>query len=168
MRKRISGNTGALALIALALTVIAALAVRCAQLQSYVSTESASLAQLQKRDALAAFDRFTLPPNRKLSVCNESAKEVTISALTAVYIDAHGNPATFNSASDQWRVWKIPAGSTRSLSLASSGSPAWDGSAVFFAMDIGSGNADQLVAGTSADLRSGCLRLPARITAEDN
>lgn len=169
-RKRQPGQDGGsravpIVLIVFSLLAIALLAARDARLQAGLRAENEALAEARNREANAVFDRLDLPPNRRLTVCNASKNDLTISALTAIYIDAGGRSAIFNSASHQWRTWRIPSNAgERELAAPESG---WDGSAVFFAMDVESDGKRRLISGTSDDLAGGCIRLSAATESEE-
>ena len=163
IRTQSGGRTAALTLAALAALTCAVLAVRCLRLQADLGAERRRLDDAKNQTVQATFDRLALPPNQKIAVCNRSGSDITVSALTAVYIDAEGKPETFNSASDRWRTWTVPAGATRNLDAA--GDAGWDGSAVFYAMDTTGGGQERLLTGTSADLKNGCIELASGKTA---
>jgi hypothetical protein len=157
--KRNDGKAGAIVLIVFSLVALAVLGTRQVQLQDELRDENATLVQSRNRAAAAAFDRLALPPNRKLTVCNQSGKDLTISALTAVYIDKEGRPSTFNSAINQWHAWRIQAGSTEMLGLDDEPGAGWDGSALFYAIEVSGEHGTELLSGTSDDLKGGCIRL---------
>jgi hypothetical protein len=163
---RSGGKAGALALASLAVLALVVLGARQWQLRVELRTASGELAQAKQRAAEGTYNRLALPPNRKLTVCNVSGSDMTIASVGAVYMDSVGRPVTFNSASSQWRTWKIPAGATRSLDAAEAGGAGWDGSTVFYAMEIDGQGGSRLVSGTSGDLKSGCIRLDA-VKGED-
>lgn len=154
-------RAGALVLNIVGAAAIALVAARYAQLHSQLAVAARSLAQTQSRAAFAVSNGLALPPNRRLTVCNADATEATISALTANYIDAKGRPVTYNSASGDGRTWKIAAGSRVALDDVEAGVPVWDGSVIFYAFDVVSAGKSRLLAGTSEDLKDGCIQLPA-------
>ena len=114
---------------------------------------------LERRTTLATLDSVSLPPNRTLSICNDTAAEIAVSALTAIYWDSSGRLRTFNSAKNQWHTWRIAARTTQPLKLTQQNSSVWDGSAVFYAMDLVQPGRNLLLSGTSDDLRMGCIRI---------
>jgi streptogramin lyase len=138
------------------------LAARAYSLWSDADKANHSLALTRNRSAMATLDSFSLPANQKVEVCNQGDKEITISAVTAFYSDARGKLRNFNSALSQWHAWKIPAASRQVLSLADNGSSVWDGSAVFYSLEIELNGKHEVLTGTSEDLRNGCIVLASR------
>lgn len=158
---RESGNSQKIAAILMLLASLAAsavLAVRWRNLHAELQTANEKQAVSTNRAALATFDNVSLPTNRRLTVCNNSLEEATVSAVTAFYWDANGKLKNFNSAKNQWHTWRISAGATQPLSLIEANGAGWDGSVVFYAMDIHRQGKDSLLSGTSEDLKSGCIR----------
>jgi|SRR5580658_1303855 hypothetical protein len=143
-------------LVSLAASVV--LAVRWHSLSSEVQAASERLAESRDRAAVATLDSASLPPNRILSVCNNSPEEITVSAVTAFYWDGHGQLKNFNSAKNQWHTWRIGAGTTQALSLTQqNAATVWDGSVIYYAMELNRQGKDMLLSGTSDDLRNGCI-----------
>jgi hypothetical protein len=160
------GKAGGILFAILSLVASGLLAVRYYRLRAEVIAQHDMLAWSRNRAALATLDSFSLPPNRKMAVCNHSGEVSAITALTAFYTDSHGKLQIFNSGSNQWHTWAISAGSNQKLNLAKDGATIWDGSVVFYAMDIGHSGGQQgktqLLSGTSDDLVSGCISLPSQ------
>ena len=156
-----SAKSGAIALNVFAAAAIALMSTRYVQLRSELVATNHSLVETRSRVSSAVSNRLALPPNRRLTVCNGGDVDATISAVTANYIDGKGKPATYNSAGDDGRTWTIAARSRLTLdAMEASGTP-WDGSVIFYAMDVVSAGKSQLLAGTSEDLKDGCIRLSA-------
>jgi hypothetical protein len=150
-------KVAAILLMLLSLAVCVLLAVHWTGLEKELQDEREKLAQSNSRSALATLDSVALPPNRTLSVCNNSPGEITISALVAFYWDANGKLRNFNSARNQWHTWPIRAGEREQLSLTQHDSTVWDGSAFFYAIDMNRQGKDLLLSGTSDDLKNGCI-----------
>ena len=163
-----AGKVAAVLLTIVSLAASGLLAVRCYRLRDEVNAENQIFVQTRERMALATLDSFSLPPNRSMAVCNKSAKDITISALTTIYVNSQGKLRNFNSAKDQWHTWLIPAGSKQFLDMRKQGISIWDGSVVFYAMDIGREPQSLLVSGTSDNLKSGCISLPENQAGERN
>jgi hypothetical protein len=129
--------------------------------QSLHAAERDAVAQLQSarsRETLATLDAGSLPPNRSLRLCNDSRETATVTGLGAVYWAPDGSLATFNSGQANWHEWTVAPGKEESLALDGQDGSAWSGPAVFYAMDLEAGSHHTLVAGTSDDLRGGCVR----------
>jgi hypothetical protein len=152
-------RAGAIVLNVFGVAAIALMAARYVQLHGEFAAADHSLAETRSHAALAISNRLALPPNRRLAVCNEGDTDATISALTSNYIDGKGKPVTYNSASGEGHTWKIAAGSRLILEDVEAGAPVWDGSAIFYAIDVVSAGKSRLLAGTSEDLKSGCIQL---------
>jgi hypothetical protein len=159
-------RAGAIVLNVIGVVAIALMAARCMQLHGELAAAAQSLAETRSQTALAVSNRFALPPNRQLAVCNGGDTDATISAVTANFIDDKGKPATYNSASGEGHTWKIAARSRITLEDAEAGAPVWNGSAIFFALDVVSAGKSRLLAGTSEDLKSGCIQLVTRKSAD--
>jgi hypothetical protein len=144
-----------LAVVSLAASGI--LALQFFRLHAAADTATESVEKLKNHEALATLDSFSLPANRVMTVCNNSGRDAAISALTAFYVDSHGTLRSFSSASNQWHTWRLVAASKQKLDLRDAGRTVWDGSAVFYAMDVDREGKSQLLAGTSEDLRNSCL-----------
>lgn len=154
-----SGNISALVLAVLALAASGCLAVRFVALRAELMRETRALEQTKSLAAKAALDTFALPANRKLAVCNASGADATITAVAAFYTDREGVLRNFNSAANQWPVWTLAANSTRKIDFSSGGTEAWDGSVLFYAIDVTVEGGNRLLSGTSDDLKSGCIAL---------
>ena len=154
MKERGSGRIGAMSLAAIAGAVAVLLGFRYTQLGAQIRSQSQDFAQARGRGAVAIANRLALPPNRQLAVCNDTPLDATIAAVTSVYIGQSGKPATYSSANERWRTWSIPAGSRLAFDA-----PGWDGSALFYAIDVDNSGTNQLLAGISDDLSGGCIRL---------
>ena len=152
----------AISLVILSLTACGLLMAQCYRLRGEAGSAKEALAQSRNRAALTTLDSFSLPLNRKMAVCNETGTGVTISALTAFYIDDDGSLRNYNSASNKWHTWRIAAGSHQMLDDTGQGGTAWNGSALFYAMDLGGPGESALLSGTSEDLSRGCIALRAR------
>jgi len=150
-------KTVAIAVIIISLAASATLAVRTDTLQADVQKATVTLAESKHKAALAIIDSGSLPPNRGLTICNSWPETATISALTASYWDRQGKLRTFNSAKHEWHTWEVPAGATKSIALAELNGSGWDGSVVFYAMDLSNHGKGTLLSGTSDDLKSGCI-----------
>jgi hypothetical protein len=155
-------------LAALSLAASGMLALHFYRLQSDTGTTTEVIEKLKNHEALATLDNFSLPANRIMTVCNNSGGDVTVSTLTAFYIDSHGTLNDFSSASNQWHTWRIPAGSKQRLDLHDAAHTVWDGSTVFYAMDASRDRKTQLLSGTSEDLKNGCLAISPQMWAEEN
>ncbi len=143
-------------LVCLAVSIL--LGVRCYGLYTGTGDLQKMLAQAKDRAAMETLNSISLPPNRKLTVCNNSPADITISAVAAVYWDVQGKLKNFNSAKEQWHTWRLSSGSTQQLNLTQQDGTAWDGSIVFYAMDVNRQGKDLLVSGTSDDLKGGCIQ----------
>lgn len=163
-----AGRPIAIILVFLSLIASALLAMRCYRLRTEFNAESETLARTRNSAAMVTLESFSLPPNRKMEVCNNSGEAITISALTASYTDPRGRPLNFNSASNQWHAWSIPAGSRQKLDLTEHGAAVWDGSVIFYAMYIARQGKELMLSGTSDDLRNGCIPLSTKPTGENN
>jgi hypothetical protein len=144
-------------LSALSLAASGVLALHFYRLQSDAGAATALVEKVKNHEALATLENFSLPANRIMTVCNNSGRDVTISTLTALYIDPRGQLRNFSSASNQWHTWRVPAGSKQKLDLHDAAQTVWDGSAIFYAMDVSREGKSQLAAGTSEDFTNGCL-----------
>jgi hypothetical protein len=152
----------AIGLFACSALAVAALVARAVQLRSELKDETAHLAQQRSRTATSTLNRLSLPPARALAVCNDSSAELKVAVVTAVYLDPHGSLASQNSASEDWRSWTIPAGSKERFADAGlAQTTGWDGTAVFYAIDVASGDTQRMFSGTSGDLADGCIHITA-------
>ncbi|MGA3035609.1 MAG: hypothetical protein ABSD70_20175 [Terracidiphilus sp.] len=158
-----AGRIGAIALAVLAAGVSVLLGVHYRQLDAELTSQRQVFAQAKNGGAVAIANRLALPPNRRLAVCNDSSSNTTISSVAAVYIGQSGKPEIYSGANEQWRTWSVPARSRLAL-----GATDWDGSALFYAMNVSNADKSQLLAGVSDDLRSGCIRLPAEGPRQSN
>jgi hypothetical protein len=141
------------------------LAIHGQSLRAEVQATTDTVAESQHRAALALIDSGSLPSNRPLSICNNSTEEITVSSVTAVYWDAQGALKNFNSAKHQWHMWRVSAGATEPLNLLESDGTGWDGSVVFYAMDLHRQSKDMLLSGTSDDLKDGCIAVTSETGA---
>lgn len=158
----------AIGLFACSALAVAMLAARAVQLQRELNRDTVYLAQQHNRAATSALNRLSLPPARPLAVCNDSSLAITIPVLTAVYSGPRGAFVTYNSASDNWRSWNISAGSVEKFAHPGAAAGGWDGSAIFFAVDVVVGDTQRMLAGTSGDLAGGCLHITAAKVRQDN
>lgn len=152
---------GAIVALCLSLAASAALGARWFQLHNEQAEAQSELTKLQNQAALSTLDSVALPPNRALSLCNDSAQDLTVSDVAAVYWDKQGKLANFSSAAEQWHTWRIRAKQPAKLDLTSGAAP-WDGSVVFYAADIDGLGKGMLVSGTSDDLKNGCVHVGTR------
>ncbi len=163
-----SGTVSAIVLAILALTASGFLIARYVVLRDEVLHESGLLELKKSRAATAALNAFALPANRKLAVCNTSEVEASITAVVAFYTDREGVLRNFNSAANQWPAWAVAANATRKIDFASGGSKVWDGSVIFYAMDVTVQGENRLLSGTSDDLKTGCIALYAGRAGRSN
>lgn len=166
--RRGANRTAAIGLVACSALAVAVLAAHALQLQRELSQESAQLAEQRSRAAASALNRLSLPPARPLAVCNDSSSAIAIPVLSAVYPGPRGAFVSYDSASDTWRSWVIPAGSVEKFSAPGPAPRAWDGGAMFFVLDVASGNTRRMFAGTSGDLTGGCLHITAEKMRQGN
>jgi hypothetical protein len=102
----------------------------------------------------AIVDRLSLPANRPLQICNRGG-EGKVTALASFYWTQDGTIEQFNSAQENWFTWPLPAGKTVPMQWTDGSQRLWDGSSIFYAVEVQRGNATQLIAGTSANLDGG-------------
>lgn len=152
---------GSIVVLLVSLAAFAGLGARWFQLHNEQEEAQSELTRLQNQTALATLDSVVLPPNRALSLCNDSAQDLTVSAVAAVYWDKQGKLANFSSAAEQWHTWRLPAKQPAKLDLTGGAAP-WDGSVIFYAADIDGLGKGVLISGTSDDLKNGCVHVGAR------
>jgi hypothetical protein len=162
------GTASAIVLAILALAASGFLVARYVVLREELRRASAALELKKSRAATAALDAFALPANRKLAVCNTSGAEATITAVAAFYTDREGVLRNFNSAASQWPTWTVAANATRKIDFSPRGVQVWDGSVLFYAMDVTVQGQSRLLSGTSDDLKTGCIALAGEKAGRGN
>ncbi len=152
----------AIGLAVCAAIALAILALRALELQAELHNEMAHLAEQRLAAAASAVNRLSLPPARPLSVCNDTSTQLNVPVVTALYLGPGATFLSYNSASDDWRSWTIPPHSMkRFVDAGAVQRTGWDGSAVFYAIELASGGTPHMFSGTSNDLAKGCLHIAA-------
>ena len=157
----------AMAVLALALASSIWLGIRWMKLRGEAAAAAAQLDQARNASAEATLNSMALPANGKLSVCNDAHDRMQITALAGVYTDAHGALRVFNSAKETWRTWEIAPGAESHLTMQQDGA-GWDGQALFYAMDVAGAGGEQMLAGTTKNLISGCIALSGKRSNRKN
>lgn len=156
-RGRQPGMGGAVALLVISAAVCAFLGVRLVSLHGREAQAQRRLSEVRGRAALSTLDSMTLPVNRPMAVCNDADRPLTVTAVAATYWDGEGKLQNFSSAAAQWHTWQVGGRESQKLALSGEPDSSWDGSAVFYAMDVSRDGRSALLAGTSDDLRDGCI-----------
>lgn len=101
---------------------------------------------------------LSLLQNGRLAVCNQTSDKITIDSLTVTYRDQN-RYRTFNTAFHDYATWEVPAGARLKLALRRGEDVIWDGSVLFYSMNLTYKGNDYLVAGTWSEIQEGCIAL---------
>jgi hypothetical protein len=147
---------GLLLISALALLAIGSRWMNLRDRLTHAEQDAAAAQDLSTRSLLRG---FSLPVNKPLHLCNQTGTEVKVVALSAAYWTTDGKVGEFNSAEHDWHQWQLERGQTETMQLEN----AWDGSAIFYAVEVQKGNGSRtLLTGTpdNSDAR-GCVTITA-------
>ncbi len=105
-----------------------------------------------------SLNRPSLAANVPLTVCNNSAEPIDILAVISSFHTAQRAAlTTFNSSSGGSHIWHVAPHSTETLRVDEGGRTVWDGSTVFYALEVRSGSRDSLHAGAAKADAQGCV-----------
>jgi hypothetical protein len=106
---------------------------------------------------------LTLAENGRMKVCNTSSRPVEIRQLGVGYWDLKGHLQTFESSHVLRQGWTVASDSEQNLSWtpADSGQHpgGWDGSVLFYFLDIEQQGKQYILSGTWSDVDHGCLAI---------
>jgi len=135
-----------------------------ARLSELTKTNAAQRTQLEEMTAkLAALEKTQASApkpveNGTFKLCNETASPVSIKWLAVTYRDAPDSFKTFNSAFVPQKVWSVPARQDMELQYRNGDRRDWDGSVVFYALELEHQNQMYNVAGAWSALSGDCFR----------
>jgi len=163
MTENHKGSTSAVACgFALALAVIsfgiaAFLLVHLQSAHAAAVTSHETLMDYRTAMTRSALSRPILPENVPLTVCNQGAQPAELLGVVSSFRDP-GTSAmrTFNSSSFGNHSWQLPPHSRQTLRLEQDGATVWDGSTVFFALELRRDGKDSLQTGDASRVSDGC------------
>jgi hypothetical protein len=96
--------------------------------------------------------------NGTFQVCNESSDVIKITLLGVTYRDREDKLKTFNKSFYDWEGWDVPRGSRKTFQFKKDGNTVWDGSVLFYAVNLIHKGNEYFVAGPWRDVKDGCLQ----------
>jgi serine/threonine protein kinase len=128
-----------------------------------------SLAETQaKMLAVKAEQAAAVGENGRMKVCNPSSLPIQIRQLAIAYWDKNNQLRSFANGADQARGWTVAPNSEQRLSWTPADAnssrtnqkiDAWDGSVLFYFLDIEQGDRQYLLSGAWSNALHGCLAL---------
>jgi hypothetical protein len=102
---------------------------------------------------------LSLLKNGLFQVCNQSSEAIKITALAVTYRDREDHLKTFNSSFYNWVSWDLVRGARKPLYFERAGEMVWDGSVLFYAVNLTHKGNDYFIAGAWRDVKDGCLQI---------
>jgi hypothetical protein len=126
-------------------------------LHGSVDDQIQSLKRL-KVDTGSLKQSLSLLQNGWFVVCNQTSEKVTIDSLTVTYRD-QDHYRTFNTAFHDYVTWDVQPGRRLKLSLKRGEDVIWDGSVLFYSMNLTYKGNDYLLAGVWNEVQGDCIAL---------
>jgi hypothetical protein len=147
-----------LGLAAVCVGVCVVLLMHASTIRTAMLNSRAELTRYRGEAVANSLNRPLLAANMPLKVCNNSAEPVDVLAVISSFHTAQQAAlTTFNSSSGGGHTWHIAPHSTETLHEEEDGQTVWDGSTVFYALEVRSGGRESLQAGAAKVDAQGCV-----------